>query len=65
MRVLVPALACVSPATVLWELQRLRGGAAPWLTRGEPFEVGAALYVVLAAAVLTAFGGTRLGVQRH
>jgi hypothetical protein len=65
MRVLVPVLACVSPATVLWELQRLRGGAALWLTRGEPFEVGPALYVVVAAAVLTGFGGTRLGVQRQ
>jgi hypothetical protein len=65
MRVLVPALACVSPATVLWELQHLRAGAAPWLTRGEPFEVGAALYVVVAAALLTAWGGARLGVQRH
>lgn len=64
MRVLVPALACVAPATVLWELHRLRGGAAAWLTRGEPFELGPALYVVLAAAALTALGGARLGVQR-
>jgi hypothetical protein len=64
MRVLVPLLACVSPATVLWELQRLRGGAAAWLTRGEPFELGPALYVALAGAVLTAFGGARLGVRR-
>jgi hypothetical protein len=63
MRVLVPLLACVSPATVLWELQRLRGGAAAWLTRGEPLELGPALYVVLAAAVVIAVGGTRLGVQ--
>jgi hypothetical protein len=65
MRVLVPLLACVSPATVLWELQRLRGGAAAWLTRGEPFELGPALYVVAAGAVLIALGGVRLGVQRH
>jgi hypothetical protein len=65
MRVLVPLLACVSPGTVLWELQRLRGGASPWLTRGEPFEVGVALYVVMAAAALTAFGGIRLGLSRH
>lgn len=64
MRVLVPLLACVSPATVLWELQRLRSGASPWLTRGEPFELGPAVYVVTAAALLTAFGGSRLGVQR-
>jgi hypothetical protein len=64
MRVLVPLLACVSPATVLWELQRVRGGAAAWLTRGEPFELGPALYVVVVGAVLTALGGARLGVQR-
>jgi hypothetical protein len=64
MRVLVPLLACVSPATVFWELQRLRAGGGAWLTRGEAFELGPALYVVLAGAVLVAAGGTRLGVQR-
>jgi len=64
MRVLVPVLACVSPATLLWELLRLRSGAASWLTRGEPFELGPAVYVVAGAALLVGVGGARLGVQR-
>jgi hypothetical protein len=65
MRVLVPALACVSPTTVLWELHRLRSGAALWLTRGGPLQVGPALYLVFAAALLIGYGGTRLGRRRE
>ena len=64
MRVLVPALACVSPATTLWELYRLRDGAAHWLTRGRVMEIGPAVYLVLAAAVFIVYGGARLGLRR-
>ena len=49
---------------MFWELARLRAGAAPWVTRGAPFEAGPALYVVLAGAALVAYGGLRLGVTR-
>jgi hypothetical protein len=62
MRVLVPVLAALPPATVLWELGRLRAGAAPWLTRGSALALGPAVYVVVAAAVLTMWGGLRLGL---
>lgn len=65
LRVLVPALAIVSPATLLWELYRIRHGAVLWVqhVRSAQVEPGSALYVVLLAAALIFYGGVRLGVR--
>lgn len=62
LRVLVPALAAVAPATLLWELARFRNGATPW-GRVADLQVGSAVYVACAAALLIAYGGLKLGVQ--
>lgn len=63
LRVLVPALALIVPATLLWELARFRAGATLW-GRVAEVQAGSAVYVGSAAALLVAYGGLRLGVQR-
>lgn len=64
MRVLVPALALVSPITVGWVLYRLHQGAAVWATGGRVvgLELGPAVYAVGVASVLILVGGLKLGV---
>lgn len=64
LRVLVPALACASPASVFWALGRVQSGGALLLTRVRSPDVqwGSAVYVTLVAALLIAVGGARLGV---
>jgi hypothetical protein len=66
LRVLVPALAAVSPATLLWELVRIRSGAALWVAHVRSSQAVAswALYLCLAASLLIAYGGARLGVVK-
>jgi len=66
LRVLVPALALVSPATLSWELTRIRAGAVLWVehVRSSHATPGVALYVTLAASLVTAYGGLRLGVTK-
>jgi hypothetical protein len=66
-RVLVPALACLGPATLAWEIMRIRSGAALWVAqvRSTQATPGLALYLVLAASVLIAYGGVRLGVAKR
>jgi hypothetical protein len=60
LRVLVPALACVSPMTVAWVLYRLREGL---VSRSPPVgDPGVAVALVLIGAALVFFGGMRLGV---
>ena len=60
LRVLVPALACVSPITVAWVLYRLREGLVP---RSPPVsDPGVAVALVLIGAALVFYGGMRLGV---
>jgi hypothetical protein len=60
LRVLVPALACVSPITVAWVMYRLREGL---VARTPPIhEPGVAVALVLIAAALVFFGGLRLGI---
>jgi hypothetical protein len=66
LRVLVPALACVGPLTLIWELVRIRSGAALWVAqvRSSQASPGAALYLALAASLLIGYGGARLGVRK-
>jgi hypothetical protein len=66
LRVLVPALAFISPLTVTWVLWRLYAGAAVWAPGGRHIglELGPAVYAVGIAALLTFVGGLRLGAQR-
>lgn len=66
LRILVPALACLSPITLIWEIMRIRSGAALWVAqiRSSQATPGLALYLVLAASVLIAYGGVRLGVTK-
>jgi hypothetical protein len=67
LRVLVPALACLGPVTLLWEIMRIRSGAALWVAqvRSSQATPGLALYLVLAASLLIAYGGVRLGVAKR
>jgi hypothetical protein len=67
LRVLVPTLAGIGPVTLIWELVRIRSGAALWVSqvRSSQATPGAALYLVLAAAVLIVYGGVRLGVAKR
>jgi hypothetical protein len=67
LRVLVPALACVGPLTLIWELLRIRGGTALWVAqvRSSQASPGSALYIALAASLLIIFGGVRLGVLKR
>jgi len=55
LRVLVPLLALVSPASLAWALVRLGG------TGGHP--LGAAVYAVALSSLLLVAGGLRLGVH--
>jgi len=55
-RVLVPALALVSPLTLLWAFSRLGGLDAP--------SPGPAVYLVAVASLLLLVGGARLGTAR-
>ena len=66
LRVLVPALACLGPLLLGWELHRIRQGALLWvpLVRSADVHAGSALYVVCAASLLIAYGGLRLGVTK-
>jgi hypothetical protein len=61
LRVLVPALAWVSPITVAWVLFRLRAGLVPHV-RLSNVDPGVAVALVLIAALLVFVGGLRLGV---
>ena len=60
LRVLVPALSCVSPITIAWVLYRLREGLVPRAPQVD--DPGVAVGLVLIAAALVFFGGLRLGV---
>lgn len=64
MRVLVPALAFVSPLAVAWAFYRLHHGAAVWVSEGSRvgLELGPAPYVVALSALCVLVGGLRLGV---
>lgn len=64
LRVLVPALALVGPLTLIWELARIRSGAALWVAQVRSVEAtpGTALYITLLAGALIGYGGARLGV---
>jgi hypothetical protein len=66
LRVLVPLLSLVSPATLLWVFFRIRHGASVWATGGRTIgvEPGQAVYVVALASVLIFWGGVRLGARR-
>jgi hypothetical protein len=63
MRVLVPALAFISPLTVSWVLWRLFRGAAVWAPGGRHIglDLGPAVYAVGIASLLVLAGGARLG----
>jgi hypothetical protein len=63
-RVLVPVLALVSPASVAWALHRVDQGVIVWATgqRLVGAEAGSAIYVVGVASCLILWGGLRLGV---
>ncbi len=65
LRVLVPAVACISPLTLIWELVRIRSGTVLWMAqvRSTQATPGAALYVSLLASALIVYGGVRLGVR--
>jgi len=67
LRVLVPALALVAPATLAWELFRIRSGAVQWMAhvRSAQATPGAALYITLVASLLIGYGGVRLGAVRR
>jgi hypothetical protein len=56
LRVLLPLLALVSPATLIWAFIRLGG------SNGHP--LGGAVYAVLVSSLLLLFGGLRLGVTK-
>lgn len=66
LRVLVPLLALLSPATLAWVFLRIRQGASVWATGGRRIgvEPGLAVYVVAIASVLIFWGGVRLGTAR-
>jgi hypothetical protein len=66
LRVLVPALACISPLTLIWELVRIRSGTVLWMAhvRSTQATPGAALYISLLGSALIVYGGMRLGVRR-
>jgi hypothetical protein len=66
LRVLVPALACVSPALLAWELLRIRHGVLLWAqhVRSSHAAPGSAFYAVGLASVLIAYGGLKLGVHK-
>ena len=66
LRVLVPALACISPLTLIWELLRIRAGTVLWMAQVRSSQAlpGAALYVCLLASGLIVYGGVQLGVRR-
>jgi hypothetical protein len=63
LRVLVPLLSLLSPATLLWVFFRIKHGASVWATGGRRIgvEPAFAVYVVALAAVLIFWGGLRLG----
>jgi hypothetical protein len=63
LRVLVPALAGVGPALLIWELVRIRQGALLWAqhVRSSQALPGSAFYVVGVASLLIGYGGVRLG----
>jgi hypothetical protein len=67
LRVLVPALAFISPLTVTWVLWRLVRGAAVWAPgdRQIGMDLGPSVYVVGVAAVLILVGGLRLGISQE
>lgn len=67
LRVVVPALALVSPAAMGWELVRLRHGVVLWAqhVRSRDIELGYAPYLVACASLLMIYGGARLGVVRR
>jgi hypothetical protein len=64
LRVLVPALACVGPALLVWELSRIRAGAVLWAAhvRSSHAAPSTAFYAVCVASLLIGYGGLRLGV---
>lgn len=66
LRVLVPALACIGPALLFWELYRIRQGAVLWAAhvRSSQAVPSSAVYVVCAASLLIGYGGMRLGVEK-
>jgi hypothetical protein len=63
-RVLVPLVSLVTPATAAWALLRLHQGAAVWATGGRVIgmDVGPAVYVTVVAGIVGVIGGVRLGV---
>lgn len=62
-RVLVPLVALIAPATAGWAVYRLESGAAVWATGGRVIgmELGPAVYVLALAACFGVWGGVRLG----
>lgn len=65
LRVLVPLLAFLSPATMAWVLWRVHQGVAVWATgkRTIGLDLGSAFMVVGIASLLILIGGLRLGVH--
>lgn len=62
-RVLVPLVALIAPATAAWAIYQLERGAAVWATGGRVIgmSLGPAVYVLALAACLGVWGGVRLG----